>query len=70
MLIAPVEAPKHNTSVWEVLATATAEPDCVMVTVRGAEVHPLESFTVTVYVPAISPVLSSGSVVPVRSAQS
>ncbi|MNT94815.1 hypothetical protein D3C86_2073850 [compost metagenome] len=47
MLIAPVEAPKHNTLVW-VLVTVTALAGWVIVIVKGADVHPFASLTVTV----------------------
>ena len=50
----PVAPPKHATSTWLVV-TVSAAAGCVIVTFAVA-VHRLASVTVTVYVPAISPV--------------
>ena len=48
----PVLPPLQSTLVCELMIPATAVAGCVMVT-ETVEVHPLASFTVMVYTPAI-----------------
>ena len=50
----PVEFPKQRTLTW-LVPTVSAAAGCVMVTL-AVWVHRLASVTVTIYVPAISPV--------------
>jgi hypothetical protein len=47
----PVDWPKHNTSVWLVIATTNGLAGSVIVALAVA-VQPRESVTVTIYVPA------------------
>ena len=63
MFITPVDSPLHNAAVLE--ATVRFKTGgWVMLTDKGATEQLLASVTVTVYVPLVRPVLSSGSLEP------